>query len=73
MSTLAEIEEAAAVLPAHEKRELIHFIAARLQSDEPAGDGRLQVVTNADGLPVIRGGAGIITAALVREIEASVR
>ena len=72
MSTLAEIEEAAAVLPAKEKRELIHFIAARLQSDESARGGRLQIVTNADGLPVIRGGTGIITAALVREIEASV-
>ena len=72
MSTLAEIEEAAAVLPANEKRQLIHFIAARLQSDEPASDGRLQIVTNADGLPVIRGGTGIITVALVREIEASV-
>ncbi len=33
MSTLAEIEEAAAALPAREKEELIHFLMARLQRE----------------------------------------
>lgn len=33
MSTLAEIESAAAALPAQEKQELILFLAARLRSE----------------------------------------
>lgn len=33
MSTLAEIESAAAALPAQEKQELILFLAARLRAD----------------------------------------
>lgn len=33
MSTLAEIESAAAALPAQEKQELILFLAARLRAE----------------------------------------
>lgn len=33
MSTLAEIESAAAALPSQEKQELILFLAARLRAD----------------------------------------
>ena len=33
MSTLAEIEEAAAKLSPEQKRELLHFLAARLRAD----------------------------------------
>lgn len=33
MSTLAEIEKAAAALPADQKQELILFVAARLRAD----------------------------------------
>jgi hypothetical protein len=33
MSTLAEIEEAAAALPAEQKQELLLFLAARLRAE----------------------------------------
>lgn len=33
MSTLAEIERAAEALPAHEKQELLFFLASRLRAE----------------------------------------
>lgn len=38
MSTLAEIEQAAEVLPAEQQRELVQFLLGKLRKVEAAGD-----------------------------------
>ena len=70
MSTLAEIEAAVETLPRPQQETLLRHLAVRLGGEVP----RLSpFATEADGLPVIRAQGGVITPALVREIEGLAR
>lgn len=70
MSTLAEIEAAVEKLPRPQQETLFRHLAVRLGGEAPAA---FSIVTEADGLPVIRAQSGVITGALVREIEGLAR
>ena len=55
MSTLAEIEEAAELLPPRQKEELIHFLSERLRRERMAHAGKpgdLAIFSGAVRLPV---------------------
>jgi hypothetical protein len=78
MSTIKEIEAAADQLPPEQVRELVAYLTAKLehppQKRRDALYGRdtgkaYEVLTSSDGLPLIRGGGGVVTSARVREIE----
>jgi hypothetical protein len=72
MSTLTEIEAAVDQLPPEKVRELVAYLTARLEhSPQKCQDSgkEYEVLTSADGLPLIRGGGGIVTSERVREIE----
>jgi hypothetical protein len=60
-----EIEEAADQLTEQEIRELMSHLSNKLAS----ASQNYRLATGADGLPVIRGAKGIITARRVKEIE----
>ena len=66
MSTLAEIEAAVDTLPRLQQVALLRHLVVRLGGEVPAA---FSIATEADGLPVIRAQGGVITPALVREIE----
>ena len=70
MSTLAEIEAAVETLPRPQQETLLRHLVVRLGGEVPAS---FSIVTDADGLPVIRARGGVITPALVREIEGLAR
>ena len=70
MSTLTEIEAAVETLPRPEQETLLRHLAVRLSGEVRAA---CSILTEADGLPVIRTQGGVITAALVREIEGLAR
>jgi hypothetical protein len=66
MSTLAEIEAAVETLPRPQQETLLRHLAVRLGGEVPVA---FSIATEADGLPVVRAQGGVITAALVQEIE----
>ena len=66
MSTLAEIEAAVETLPRPQQETLLRHLAVRLGGEVSPS---FSIATEADGLPVIRTQGGVITPALVREIE----
>ena len=70
MSTLTEIEAAVEMLPRPQQETLLRHLAVRLGGEVPAS---FSIATEADGLPVIRAQGGVITPALVREIEGLAR
>jgi len=70
MSTLAEIEAVVETLPRPQQEALLRRLAERLATETHA---EFSVATEADGLPVIRAQGGVITSALVREIEGLAR
>jgi hypothetical protein len=70
MSTPAEIEAAVATLPRPQQETLLRHLVVRLGVEVPAS---FSIATEADGLPVIRAQGGVITSALVREIEGLAR
>lgn len=49
-----------------ERVQVVHFV---VENEEPATAGKAAVMTAADGLPVNRADAGVITSRLVRELE----
>ena len=67
MSTLAEIEQAVDCLTPEQVRELSAYLSARL--DRQHQGQVFEVLTAADGLPLIRGREGVVTSERVREIE----
>jgi hypothetical protein len=70
MSTLTEIEAAVERLPRPQQETLLRHLAVRLGGKLPTS---FSIATGADGLPVIRAQGGVITPALVREIEGLAR
>ena len=70
MSTLAEIQAAVETLPRPEQETLLRHLALRLGGEARAA---FSIAMKADGLPVIRARGGVITSALVREIEGLAR
>jgi len=70
MSMLAEIEAAVERLQRPQQETLLRHLTARLGGEVPAS---FSIATEEDGLPVIRAQGGVITPALVREIEGLAR
>ena len=66
MSTLTEIEAAVETLPRPQQETLLRHLAVRLGGEVFPS---FSIATEADGLPVIRTQGGVITPAVVREIE----
>ncbi len=66
MSTLTEIEASVERLPRPQQEILFRHLAVRLGGEVPAS---FSIAMEADGLPVIPAQGGVITPALVREIE----
>jgi hypothetical protein len=62
----AEVIEQIKGLPADERAQVARFIIERGNS---TARREFSILTEADGLPVIRANGGIITSQLVREIE----
>jgi hypothetical protein len=53
-------------LPPSERVQVVHFVVA---NEAPVTAGKVAVVAAADGLPLLRADAGVITSRLVRELE----
>ncbi len=49
-----------------ERVQVVHFV---VENEEPVTAGKVAVSVGADGLPIIRAEAGVITSRLVRELE----
>jgi hypothetical protein len=62
----AEVIEQIKVLPADERAQVARFIA---ENGNSTARRKFSVVTEIDGLPVIRANGGTITSQLVHELE----
>ncbi len=49
-----------------ERVQVVHYV---VENDDAVSAGKAAVMTAADGLPVIRTDAGVVTSRLVRELE----
>jgi hypothetical protein len=49
-----------------ERVQVVHFV---VENEAPLAAGKVAVAVGADGLPILRADAGIITSRLVRELE----
>ena len=55
MSTLAEIEAAAALLPLEEQKQLLRSLAERLLTDKPGYSHNAQLTFSSRGFPISKG------------------
>jgi hypothetical protein len=65
MSAREVIEQIKHLSPS-ERVQVVRFV---VENDGPVSAGKVTVLAAADGLPLIRADAGIITSRLVRELE----
>lgn len=66
MNTLAEIEAAVESLPPDKKKELLHFLAARLRDQSAAPPQRLELARSKRGFPISKGRAPFTSADVAR-------